>query len=113
MDARRLLLEYDEGSETIRVVLLFSCWGSEYFPELLAEAWAIDPDFIKKQVRTVSVSEIGDFFRCAAGDRPPKTIRRKKGDQDLRFATPELTSLFKWLPVSKKKALVKYFAKGS
>jgi hypothetical protein len=111
MDPRRLLIEYDEGSETVRRVLIFSCWGSEYFAELLAEAWAIDPDFIKKQIRTIPPSEIGDFFHSAAGVRPPKVVVGKKGERHVKFSAPELNSLFKWLPESKKRAVVKYFTK--
>ncbi len=109
MDARRLLIEYDEGSETVRLVLLFSCWRSEYFPELLAEAWAIDPNFIKKQIRTVPSSEIGAFFHSAAGSHPPRVVGKKRGEKEVQFRAPELNSLFKWLPDTKKRAVVKYF----
>jgi len=108
-DARQILLEYHDGSPTVRRVLFFSSWTADFFPDLLAEAWSIDPAFVKRQIKGVPAAEIGPFLEAAAGGRAPRVARSKTGMVELQFDLPELTALFRSLPASKKAAAVKHF----
>jgi len=53
MDDRQILWEYKDGSSRVRRVLLFSCLRSRVFPELFSEAWSLDPDFVKQELKSV------------------------------------------------------------
>lgn len=111
MEDRRILWEYKDGPARVRRVLLFSCLRSRVFPELFSEAWSLDPDFVKQEIKSVPAAEIGAFLRAAAGaDRPTITDSDKK-EPSLRFRSRDLNGLFRSLPVSKKRAAVKFFSK--
>jgi len=111
MEDRQILAEYKDGSSGVRRVLLFSCLRSEVFPDLFSEAWSLDPDFVKQELKSVPPVDIGPFLSVAAGpDRPTITDTERK-EPSLRFRSRDLNSLFRSLPVSKKRAAVKFFSK--
>lgn len=113
MDNGQILWEYKDGSSRVRRALLFSCWGSPIFPELISEAWSLDPDFVKQELKGVPPVEIGSFLSAAAGPDQPTITDKDKKEPSLRFLSRDLNSLFRSLPVSKKRAAVKFFSKDS
>jgi len=113
MDDRQILLDFREGSGRLRRVLFLSCWGSPVFHDLVLEAWALDPDFVKHQIKSVQPAEIGSFLASAAGRDKPKVVISDKKEPELRFKSKSLSSIFRSLPVTKKRAAVKHFSKDS
>jgi hypothetical protein len=111
LDKKHLLMEFKDGSDRLRQVLFYACWGSDLFPELVNEAWAIDPEFVKRQVKNLPASEIGPFFLFAATVRKPKIPKADAKDPQLNFQPKLLNTLFKSLPVTKRRAAVKFFSK--
>lgn len=109
LEPRRILLEFKDGSERIRQVLFSSCMGSEIFPELLAEAWAVDPNFVKRQLKALPAAQIGPFFASAAPTQLPKVITSKKNEPELDFRSKMLNALFRSLSKGKQGAVVKFF----
>ncbi|MBI4963635.1 MAG: hypothetical protein HY913_10190 [Desulfomonile tiedjei] len=111
LDRKQVLLEFKDGSERLRQVLFYACWGSELFPDLVHEAWSVDPEFVKEQMRTLPASDTGPFFLSAAGGRKPKISKPDAKDPQLNFQPKLLNTLFRSLPASKKKAALKFFRK--
>jgi len=111
MELRQILLEFRDGSERIRQVLFSSCVGSEIFPEVLAEAWSIDPVFVKRQLKELPAPQIGPFFASASPNEQPSVVTSKKNEPELDFQSKMLNALFKSLSKGKKQSAVKYFTK--
>jgi hypothetical protein len=112
LELTQILVEFRDATERMRQVLFASCMGSEIFPELLAEAWSIDPDFVKRQLKALPPAQIGPFFDSATPNRRPKVVTSKSKDPELDFGSKMLNSLFKSLSKGKKGAAVKFFNKG-
>ncbi|MGO9569179.1 MAG: DUF6178 family protein [Desulfomonilaceae bacterium] len=113
-DAKQVLEEFREAADKVRLVLFHSCSRAEFFPQLVELAWSIDANFVKREVKTIPVSQIGSFLLGATGGSVPK-LASKSGSREstLQFESKDLNSLFRSLPVTKKKAAVKFFAKES
>jgi len=111
LDLGQILLEFKDGSERTRQVLLWACMGHEPFGELLAEAWATDPDFVQRQLKLLKPAQIGPFFASATRNRKPKVAASKGQETGLDFRSKMLNELFATLPKSKKKAAVAFFLK--
>ena len=109
LDRGQALIEFRDGSLRIRKILFQSCIGAEFFPDLFFEAWAMDPKFVKREVRSLSVSEIGPFLHSVSGHLPPKAVKSSHGEFELEFSSNELNSFYKSLPASKKKAAIRFF----
>jgi len=111
LDRKQVLLEFRDGSERLRHVLFYACWGSDLFPDLLHEAWSVDPEFVRRQVKNLSTADIGPFFLYAAGGRKPKILKPDSKTPELEFQPKLLNGLFKSLPAGKKKAAIRFFTK--
>jgi Family of unknown function (DUF6178) len=111
LDKKHVLMEFKDGSDRLRQVLFYACWGSDLFPELVNEAWSIDPEFVKLQVKNLPTSEIGPFFLSAAAGRKPKIPKADAKDSQLTFQPKLLNTLFKSLSVTKRRAAVKFFSR--
>jgi hypothetical protein len=112
LDLSQILLEFKDGSERTRKVLFWACKGREPFDELLDEAWAVDPEFVKRQVKLLPAAQVGPFFASAAKNRKPKVVTEKGQEAGLDFRSKMLNELFGALPKTKKKAAVKFFQKS-
>ena len=108
-DSAQILSRFREGSEILRQVIFYACMKADFFPQLFLEAWSVDSDFVKKQVKALPHSEIGQFLLSASG-RKPKIIKGKTKTPNIQFRAKELDSLFKSLPATKKTAAVKFFS---
>jgi hypothetical protein len=108
-DSAQILSRFREGSESVRQVIFYACMKADFFPQLFLEAWSVDSDFVKKQVKALPNSEIGQFLLSASG-RKPKIIKGKTKTTNIQFRAKELDSLFKSLPATKKTAAVKFFS---
>ena len=111
LDKKQLLLEFKDGSERLRQILFCACWGSDLFPDLVKAAWSIDPEFVKRQVKNLPVSEIGPFFSYAAAGRKPKILNTGTKEPQLVFQLKLLNGLYRTLPAAKRRATVKFFSK--
>lgn len=109
LDRGQALVEFRDGSLRIRKILFQSCIRAEFFPDLFFEAWAMDPKFVKREVRSLSVSEIGPFLDSVSSHLPPKADKSSNGEFELEFSSNELNSFYKSLPASKKKAAIRFF----
>jgi len=112
-DASEILAEFGEASASVRKILLYSCWGSELFPELVQEAGSVAPDFMNRFVKSIAPDEVGSFLEAAAGGTKPRVIKAGKKGKRLQFKSEDLTSLFDSLSRTKKAAAIKYFSKKS
>ncbi len=110
-DAHKALGEFRDVSQQVREILFFSCRSADFFPELFLEAWAVDPGFVKAHAKALSPAEIGPFFRAVAGTAQPRVVEETgKKAASLQFDRAELNSLFASLPVTRKRAAVKFFS---
>ncbi|MEJ2715961.1 MAG: hypothetical protein P8182_02295 [Deltaproteobacteria bacterium] len=105
--------EFREAPASIRRIILYAAWGTDWFPEFLEEAWSLSPDFVKRFVRGLSPAEIGPFLDAASGDQPPHIVKLESEEPRLQFASEELNTLFESLPSTKRKTAVRYFQRGS
>ncbi len=105
-----LIAELGDFSSRARNILMLTCWGEDFYPDLVREAWLDDPAFVKAFIKKhVPNEQIGPFLE-AASQRAPVVSKRKKGDEpDLEI--DGLDALFQALPVTKKRAAVKYFSR--
>jgi hypothetical protein len=110
LDKKHLLLEFKDASDRLRQVLFYACWGSELFPGLVQEAWSVDPEFVKRQVKSLPASEAGLFFLYASASRKPKIMKADSKEPQLNFQPKFLNGLFRSLPAAKRRAVVKFFA---
>lgn len=111
LEKKQVLLEFKDGSERLRQVLFYACWGSDLFPDLVQEAWSVDPEFVRRQVKSLHSSEAGPFFLYAASGRKPKILKADSKDPQLNFQPKLLNGLFRSLPAAKRRAAVKFFSK--
>jgi hypothetical protein len=109
LDREQALVEFRDGSPRIRKILFQSCIRAEFFPDLFFEVWAMDPKFVKREVRSLPVSEIGPFLDSVSSHLPPKAAKSSNGEFELEFSSNELNSFYKSLPASKKKAAIRFF----
>ncbi len=113
-DAKRALEEFRDASDTVRQVLFHSCMRADFFPRIFELAWSLDPNFVKREVKTIPAPRIGQFLLAAGGDHRPKVeIKKESREGKLQFQSKDLNSLFRSLPATKKKAAVKFFTKES
>lgn len=113
VDITRISTEFRDATEKIKYVLFHSCSHADFFPEVLHEAWAYDPAFVKRQVKSIPAAEIGPFLLRAAGGKKPEVVRTGKKNTGLLFESPELNALVKALSTEKRKAALRYFSKNS
>jgi len=111
LDKKQVLLEFKDGSERLRQILFYACWGSDLFPDLIHEAWSVDPEFVKRQVKNLPACDTGPFFLFAAAGRQPKILKPESKDPQLNFQPKLLNGLFRSLPASKRRAAIKFFSK--
>ncbi|MGO9117602.1 MAG: DUF6178 family protein [Desulfomonilaceae bacterium] len=109
-DSSQILNRFREGSEILRQVIFYSSIHGDFFTDLFQEAWASDPNFVKKLVKSLSSSEIGPFLLAAAGQNPKLVKGSKKKAPDIQFGLKELNNLFRALPSIKKTAATKFFS---
>ncbi len=111
-EAAQILEEFRDTSDKVRQVLFHSCLGADFFSQLLELAWAIDANFVKREIKTIPASHIGSFLLAATGGREPRLVSKPgSGEGTLQFESKDLNSLFRSLPGTKKKAALKFFAK--
>ncbi|MGB6066584.1 MAG: DUF6178 family protein [Desulfomonilaceae bacterium] len=109
-DAKRALEEFRDASDKVRQILFHSCMRADFFPQIFELAWSIDPNFVKREVKTIPAARIGQFLLAAADGHTPKVESKKgSGEEKLQFASKDLNSLFRSLPMTKKKAAMKFF----
>ncbi|MCX5861239.1 MAG: DUF6178 family protein [Desulfomonile sp.] len=108
-DLPRIVAEFREGSQKVRRIILYSCWGSEFFPDLFVEAWSVDAGLVKKLAKSVRSGDIGAFLSAAAGQSKPTVSKEDDREPELVFPSAELNALFNLLPKSKKRAAVRFF----
>ena len=109
LDKNKILSEFRDGGLKIRRALFNCCINSDIFRDLFEEAWATNPDFIKKESRSIPPNEIGNFLLSASGGAFPEFLQSTKGEESIKFESKQLTSFFNGLPASKKKAAIKFF----
>lgn len=112
-DLNRIVAEFREGSEKVRRVIFFSCWGSKFFSHLSAEAWAIDAALVRKLMQSVRSADIGGLLLEAAGGRMPTIAEHDQPDPQVDFQSSELNALFKTLPKTKRLAAIRFFTGAS
>jgi hypothetical protein len=111
LDKGHALVEFRDGSHKIRKILFNSCMRAEFYSDLFVEAWNIDPQFVKREVKSFPTEEIGPFLEIISGGAPPTVIKNEKNEFDLRFRAGELNSFYNSLPLTKKKAALRYFTR--
>jgi hypothetical protein len=109
----QIIAEFRDGSDLVRRIFFHTGWGSEWFPELVHEAALTSPLFVKGFLKSLPPSEVGPFLEAAAGGVRPKTITARGREPRLRFQLKELNDLFTSLPVTKRKAALRYFLADS
>ncbi len=109
LDKNKILSEFKDGELKIKRALFNCCINSDIFRDLFEEAWATNPEFIKKESRSIPPNEIGNFLLSAAGGSVPEIMLSAKGEEAIKFASKQLSSFFNSLPASKKKAAIKFF----
>ncbi len=109
-DSAQILIRFREGSETLRQVIFYACIQADFFPRLFLEAWSVDSDFVKKQVKALPNSELGPFFLAASGQKPKITKGSTTKTPNIQFIAKELNSMFKSFPATKKTAVIKFFS---
>jgi hypothetical protein len=109
----QIVAEFSESSDSTRRLLLYTCWGTQLFPELIQEAILSERGFVAGFVKKLSVGDVGPFFESAAGTERPRLVRSRKTGPRLGFSAKHLTVLFDSLPPNKKKAALKYFGHES
>lgn len=105
----KVLAEFVDVSEIGRRVFLLTSWGTEYFPELVEEAWSMYPDFVKRFLRGLAPGDIGPFLEAAAGTSAPRVGVLKSKERTVRFKSKGLQQLYDSLPPTKKRAALKHF----
>ncbi len=113
LDKDQALLEFRDGHLKIRKILIHSCIGSDFFHDLFLEAWNTDPQFVKREAKSISPSEIGQFIASACGSVQPKVTPLDDGQFQLHLADKEISNFFDSLPTTKKKAAIRHFLKSS
>ena len=111
-DAGQLRAEFRDAIKRIREILFLCTRDSEAFTGLFAEAWEVDPAFVKGQVRLMSPTEIGPFLVQASGNVIPKVVQAGKSESKLVFGVEAVDGLFTSLPKTKKQAALRHFTKG-
>ncbi|MFA6222479.1 MAG: DUF6178 family protein [Desulfomonilaceae bacterium] len=109
LDKGHALVEFRDGSHKMRQILFNSCIRADFFPDLFVEAWNIDPQFVKREVKTLATEEIGPFLKSIAGGTPPTVSKNENNEFVLRFGVGELTSFYNSLPLTKRRAALRYF----
>ncbi|HMK35992.1 MAG TPA: DUF6178 family protein [Desulfomonilaceae bacterium] len=110
VDKRGILREFNESSHKIRHVLFHACSAADFFADLFQEAWSVDPDFVRREIKLVPAPDIGPVLRSAE-EETVKIVRTGEKEPELLFHTPELNVVFKSLPAGKKKSAFKFFEK--
>jgi hypothetical protein len=108
-EAEQVFQEYKEGSDNIRQVLFHSCISRDFFSALFEEAWSMNAALVKSMVKTVPATEIGPLLLSANAGMPPKLVQGVEKQHQLEFDIKEVNSLFKALPLAKRKAAAKFF----
>ena len=111
-DVNTIMLEFKEGNKLRRQVILYSCVNADFFPVFFSEAWATDPGFVKRQVKSIPPGRIGSFLLAAAGGRKPIVVKSTKKIPNLDFQSEEINDLFNSLPAGKKKAAVEFLSRN-
>ncbi len=109
LDKGKILSEFKDSGLKLKKALFNSCIRSPLFQDLFEEAWAMDPEFVKKEARSMTAAEIQQFLMSASGGVMPELQDTAKQENTLKFASRQLSSFFSSLPVSKKKAAIKFF----
>jgi hypothetical protein len=113
LDKDQALLEFRDGNLKIRKILIHSCIGTDFFHDLFLEVWNMDPQFVKRETKSISPSEIGRFIESACGSVQPKVTPLDDGQFRLNLADKEISNFFDSLPTTKKKAAIRHFLKSS
>jgi hypothetical protein len=109
LDKGKILSEFKDSGLKLKKALFNSCIRSPLFQDLFEEAWVMDPEFVKKEARSMTAAEIQQFLMSASGGVMPEVQDTAKQENTLKFASRQLSSFFSSLPVSKKKAAIKFF----
>lgn len=109
LDGSKILSEFKDAGPRLKKVLFNSCINSNMFRDLFEEAWAIDPDFVKKEAKSVSGSETGHFLLSASGGVKPEILDSGESETSLKFNSAQLNAFYGALSSTKKKAAVKFF----
>ncbi|MCX5872845.1 MAG: DUF6178 family protein [Deltaproteobacteria bacterium] len=109
LDKGQALLEFRDGGPRTRKILFHSCVGADFFPDFFLEVWAMDPQFVKREIRSLSPAEMGPFIRSVLGSTPPKVVKGNKKEFEIEFMSNELNSFYNSLPATKKKAVIRFF----
>ncbi|MGC8659873.1 MAG: DUF6178 family protein [Desulfomonilaceae bacterium] len=110
IEREQALIEFKDGGPRIRRILFHACRNAKFFRDLFFEAWAMDPQFVKKETKSLSASEIGPFLKLLSGDVIPKIFKNQTAEPHLEFESEELNNFYKSLPATKKKAASRFFA---
>jgi hypothetical protein len=109
LDKNKILSEFKDAGLRIKKALFNSCVDSDIFQYLFEEAWAINPDFVKKEAKSIPGSEIGQLLFSASGKSMPEIMDSGSVGANLKFSSKQLNSFFNSLPITKKRAAVKFF----
>lgn len=63
----------------------------------------MDPQFVKRETKSISPSEIGRFIESACGSVQPKVTPLDDGQFRLNLADKEISNFFDSLPTTKRK----------
>jgi len=109
IEREQALIEFRDGGLRTRKILFHSCVKSEFYSDLFLEAWIMDPQFVKREVRSLAPTEIGRFLNSASSHVHPKISKNNDGQLELEFPSNELNNFYKGLPTTKKKAAIRFF----
>jgi hypothetical protein len=110
LEEKHILREFKDGSATLRRILFHACRNDSHaFPELFAEAWSIDPSFVKKEVRDLNNAELASFFLAVGGGRSPEVTKKGKRPTVTVFHPSELNMLYRSLSAKRKQAIMEFF----
>ncbi|MFH0960619.1 MAG: hypothetical protein V1897_18180, partial [Pseudomonadota bacterium] len=113
LDKDQALLEFRDGNLQTRKILFHSCMGAEFFRDLFLQAWDMDPQFVKREARSLAPSEIGRLLELVSGKVGPRLVPSKNNEFLLEFADKDISSFFDGLPTTKKKAAIRHFSKSA
>ncbi len=108
--AEQVLQEYREGSDKVRQVLFHSCRGRDFFPALFEEAWGLNAALVRSMAKAVPPKELGPILLAANAGKLPQITGKAEKQPQLEFDLKEVGSFFRSLPLTKRKAAIKFFS---
>jgi hypothetical protein len=105
-----VLGQYTDSVVKTRLALLNACEKESFFPDLVSEAWEVDPQTVKKHLKSLKPQDVAIFVERAMTDAEPRINMVKGKAPAITFKEKHLNELYKSLPKSKKITVAKRVA---